>query len=979
MGRAYRTKKSSVSLSTLSGQVLKVEGEIELEIPRVGIVTFCVAKGISHEVILGWDSLHKYGWSIVDGDDVTTMAWGGETFPMAYDRLSDGVACIDTGFLREITQKYKTVFGEPGKLPKADLPALEIETEPGKVVWQRPYRTALHKRQLVDEEIDKMLEMGIIRPSSSSWASPVTLVPKSDGSTRFCVDYRAMNAVTTKVRYPLPLIQDIFDLIGGSKVFTTLDMRSGFWQLPMAEDSIAKTAFVCHRGQFEFLRMPFGLANAPSVYQRAMNKVLADFIGKFVMVFIDDIVIYSNNEDEHKKHVELVLERLLQAGLTLKESKCTWGRERIDLLGYVVSSKGISPQQAKTDAIRALRDPVDLPELRRFLGMTGYYRQLIPHYAKLASPLYELTKKDIVWNWGEVEREAFRKLKTALCSETVMASPKLNEPYILHTDACNYAVGGVLCQKDSKGVERPIQYVSAQLSKTQRKWATIEKEAYALIYCLKKLRAYLLGSEFTVYTDHKPLKSLFTKEMVNTRIQRWAVLMAEFGAKVEYRKGVHNVRADMLSRISEGEIAVFEAAEEWITPEEQENKAFLPSQTDGLDNARVREEQRQKWPEEWEKGANNEDEYMLHDNLLYSTAKPSYRLAHYPRLMLPTGFRGPVIERCHAEAGHAGMFKTLTRIQEHYVWPGMRRHVQLVLDRCAQCQLQNARPERPPMGEMPIAKCPGEIVGLDLQGPLIPSALGANKYLMVLIDHYSGWLEAYPIPNKRNDTVWERLRNDYVPRHGAPKVLITDQGHEFRGRDFEQWMSENYIEHRRTTPYNPQCNGKTERANRTLKEMLSKLTNGNRADWEDRLGPVLTAVRNNVSTVTGFSPFMLQHARPARHAVGRMVHGEVDPDWSERLLTQQEVMQEAARATEQSREHNRERLNAKANAKNIEIGDQVMIVGHARVPLTAKWDHHYTVTRVRGKVVTVIHNPTGRVSWCNRNKVKLVDPERGIR
>jgi hypothetical protein len=219
------------------------------------------------------------------------MEWGAAQLPVLSMVVDNEAESVDAGCLNDILQRHRSVFGEPGKLPEADLPPVRIETEPGKLVTQRPYRTALAKRELIEQEVDKMLQLGVIRPSHSPWASAVTLVPTKDGSTRFCIDYRQLNSVTIKDRYPLPLIQDIFDQLGGSKLFSTLDMRSGFWQLPMSPESIEKTAFVCHRGQFECPRLPFGLANAPSVYQRAMNKVLGDFIGKFIMVFIDDIVI----------------------------------------------------------------------------------------------------------------------------------------------------------------------------------------------------------------------------------------------------------------------------------------------------------------------------------------------------------------------------------------------------------------------------------------------------------------------------------------------------------------------------------------------------------------------------------------------------------------------------------------------------------------------------------------------------------------
>jgi hypothetical protein len=233
-----------------------------------------------------------------------------------------------------------------------------------------------------------------------------------------------------------------------------------------------------------------------------MNNVLAEFVGKFVMVFIDDIIVYSKNEEEHQRHVELVLTKLREAGLTLKDSKCSWAKSQTNLLGYVVSAEGRAAQPAKTEAIRQLAAPRDVPELRRFLGMTGYYRDLIPGYARIAEPLYLLTRKSENWEWGERQSVAYEALKVALVSDRIMAHPQTDKPYILRTDACDYAIGGILCQIDEKEVERPLQYVSAQLRGAQLNWATIQKEAYAVVYCLKKLRAYLIGSEFKCL--HRP-------------------------------------------------------------------------------------------------------------------------------------------------------------------------------------------------------------------------------------------------------------------------------------------------------------------------------------------------------------------------------------------------------------------------------------------------------------------------------------------
>jgi hypothetical protein len=259
--------------------------------------------------------------------------------------------------VRKVVQEYQDLFSEEGTLRESSLPGIQIETEPGRVVNCKPYRTSLNKRHIVDTEIDNMLKMGIIRPSNSEWASGITLVPKKDGTTRFCVDYRRLNSVTVKDRYPLPHIQDIFDSLGGANVFSTLDLKSGYWQLPVHGDSIKKMAFTCHRGLFEFLRMPFGLANAPSFLQRAMTQALSEFIGKFCMVFNDDIVVYSRSEEEHAEHLRLIFDAFAAAGLTLKEGKCEFLKESLDLLGFRISKEGVTVQQEKVAAIQKMPRP----------------------------------------------------------------------------------------------------------------------------------------------------------------------------------------------------------------------------------------------------------------------------------------------------------------------------------------------------------------------------------------------------------------------------------------------------------------------------------------------------------------------------------------------------------------------------------------------------------------------------------------------
>ena len=537
--------RKAENLRSLTGHAIKTKGRTLIALlGRFLEVT--IVETLSHELLLGDDSLRTLGAIIDYNENFVHLA--GKLLPCRQAVKEDIRIALTE--LEEWVMLRPDVFATDG-VSNGQTPGVQMKIDTGNhpPIRQRPYRIPLSKRKAVEVEIEKMLSEGVIRPSKSSWASPITLVPKKDGSIRFCVDYRKVNAITRKDAHPLPHIQDIFDSLSGAKIFSTLDLKSGYWQIPMHPEAIEKTAFVCHRGLFEFTRMPFGLANAPAEFQRTMQTVLGKMLGRFAMVYLDDIVVYSKNEREHREHINLICDALEENGLKLKPSKCEFNKSSVELLGYIVSAEGITCNPQKTEVIAKLSQPQTVKDVRSFLGMAGYYRQCVPNFAKVAAPLVSLTRKHARFAWGREQQEAFDALKSLLVSSKVMAHPDTHKPYKLYTDACDYAVGAILVQVDDQGIERPIQYVSKQLSGAQLNWATIEKEAYAVVHALTKLRPYLYGSQFTIYTDHKPLKSLFLSEVKNTKIQRWSVLIAEYGAPIEYRKGAHNIRADMLSRI----------------------------------------------------------------------------------------------------------------------------------------------------------------------------------------------------------------------------------------------------------------------------------------------------------------------------------------------------------------------------------------------------------------------------------------------
>ena len=433
--------RPAAPLQGVAGEKLHVLGSTEIKVDGLSKpVTVRVIKGLNEQLIFGCDLLNDSVIDLVRG----FVQIEGKQWPIKrHSPLYTTVCTIlpDTGNieLNQLLRNSADVFSTPEvNLGRCIHPPMSIKST-GPPICQPAYMTPLLKRRIIDECIDDMLHQGIIRPSTSPWSSPITLVKKPDDSTRFCVDYRKLNAVTVSDSYPLALISDILDQIGNSTIFTTLDLKAGYWQIEMEEQSIPKTAFRCHRGLYEFLRLPFGLKNGPAAFQRIMDTVLSGLIGHIAMVYLDDIVIYSNNRDEHINHIRLVFDRLRKAGLRLNTNKCHFGLREIKLLGFIVSEKGVTTDPDKVKVIKNLPAPTSVKQVRSFIGACSYYRSLVPDFSKTAEDLIKLTRNNVKFHWGPDQEIAFNKLKDLLVSSDVMAAPQLDKPYKLYTDACGYA------------------------------------------------------------------------------------------------------------------------------------------------------------------------------------------------------------------------------------------------------------------------------------------------------------------------------------------------------------------------------------------------------------------------------------------------------------------------------------------------------------------------------------------------------------
>ena len=450
--------------------------------------------------------------------------------------------------LIQLIRRYATVFARNSQeVGHVRLMKVGIDVQGHPPIRVKPYRVSPTERNIIKAEVEKMLQAGIIEPSTSEWASPVVLVPKPDGSVRFAIDFRKLNEVTRKEVYPMPNIQDYLDVLRGNEYFTIADGQQAYFGLPMDENSMPLTAFICHLGQYQFLKMPFGLCNAPAIYQRLMSSVLQGMLWEECLVYLDDICLMSATVEEHLQRLEKLFQRLMSTGILLKPSKCHLLQRSIKLLGHIIDRDGTRPIGAKVQAIYDF--PVNSrPSLHTFLGMTGYYSTYCKNYAEISIPLRKLLHGKGPFTMEPEHEIAVLQLKEMLVAEPVLAHPDWDLPFEIHCDASNYAIGVVLCQVID-GKERVIGYYSRLLRDAEKRYDTTQKECLAVVWAVKKLRPYLYGRPFIVKTDHASLKWLLNLKDHNGRLMRWALLLQDYDYVIVHRAGKANGNADALSRL----------------------------------------------------------------------------------------------------------------------------------------------------------------------------------------------------------------------------------------------------------------------------------------------------------------------------------------------------------------------------------------------------------------------------------------------
>ncbi|KAK3508516.1 hypothetical protein QTP70_031804, partial [Hemibagrus guttatus] len=829
-------------------QVCRLAGPLHLQIGALHIeeIHLMVLEDSKADVVLGRPWLEQHD-PILSWKTGEVLRWGEQCFEGCFpERPSPRFSRVQK------IQMHATSVESPFKSRSVDIPACyshfrdvfcprkasklpphrpwdcAIDLVPGEPVPRgRIYSLSLPEEKAMEEYIAEALAQGYIRPSTSPAASSFFFVAKKDGGLRPCIDYRALNKITVKFRYPLPLVPAALERLRGATVFSKLDLRSAYNLIRIREGDEWKTAFVTPTGHYEYLVMPYGLANAPSVFQDFMHEVLRDFLHRFVLVYIDDILIYSRSMADHQRHVMEVLRRLRSHHLFLKAEKCLFHQPSVQFLGYVIDRSGVRMDETKVAAVRDWPRPTSVKELQRFLGFANFYRRFIRGYSSVTSPLTNLLRnkpKSLTWN--PTALQAFDTLKQAFTTAPLLVHPDPERPFVVEVDASTTGVGAVLSQQQGKPPRlHPCAFFSRKLNPAEVNYDIGNRELLAVKLALEEWRHWLEGAKhpFSVLTDHKNLEYLRAAKRLNPRQARWALFFTRFTFTLSYRPGSKNIKADALSRLHSPDIPTDDP--EPILPERLFANPIL-------------------WSEETlpEPNTSTEGPPGCPPGLQFVPQSRRTNLIHSTHTSLGTG--------------HPGITGTLSLLRQRFWWPHMATEVKRYVQGCRECAMAKT-PRHLPSGKLlplPVPNRPWSHLGVDFITDL--PASGGYTCILVIVDRFSKSCRLIPLP--RPPTALETaayLFNQVFRYYGLPEDIVSDRGPQFTSRVWRAFCKRLGVTVSLSSGYHPQTNGQTERKIQEVGRFLRTFCHSHQESWNQFLGWAEYAQNSLRQSTTGLTPF----------------------------------------------------------------------------------------------------------------------------
>ncbi|GBG88984.1 hypothetical protein CBR_g48594 [Chara braunii] len=739
---------------------------------------------------------------------------------------------------------------------KGDDPKIDVgDWAAGTRAYLKGFRCP--EQQKLRRQLETLTSKGWIRPSTSEFGASVLLVPKGSGEFRMCIDNRGLNKITRKSTEPLPRIDDLLDMVQGCTIFSKVDLKSRYHQIEMAEEGVHKTAFKTRYGTYEYLVMPFGLCNAPGTFQTEMHRIFRPYLDKFMVVYLDDILVFTKTIREHAEQLALVLLSLRDSHYKINREKSSFGVPSVIYLGHVISGDGLAPEAAKIAAIQDWPQPQTVRDVRSFLGLASYYRKFVRNFSAVAAPLTNLTKKDTPFLWSLHCQLTFARLNQALTRAPVLKLPDPTLPFVLTTDASQYGIGAVLQQDDGNGL-RPVEFMSKKIKTQKLQDSTYEKELNALVSALKYWKHFLMGWHFKIFSAHSTLQWLKSQGELNDKLARYIQFIDLFDFELKHKKGCYNKVADALSRRPDS-FALISSTHPFGEEVRQTIARSLPQ--DPTYGPIVRNLQADP---------NSEPGYALSSDLLYTYSRGEERLCIPEDQQLRT----LQMSECHDARGHFGFLKSYTALSQRFFWKEMRSDMLRYVDTCELCQ-RNKVQRKPPLGllkPLPIPDGPAQSVSIDFTdlGKTTPRGM---RQVMVCVDRFSKYAEFIPLPEvARVPAVRAAFSERWVTHHGPPTSIVSDRDPRFCSDEWQSYCKD-YLHSRLNMTFgrHPEANGLAEVMNQVLFQLLRPVISPDQQDWDLHLVRAQLMYNMSVHSSTGFSPYRLHWRREPRQPLDDII------------------------------------------------------------------------------------------------------------